>query len=57
MGKELWGHIDGSDPAPTEPKELAKWKVKDALVMSLILGFVDSLFMLNLRAYKSAKTM
>jgi hypothetical protein len=34
MGKELWGQIDGSDPAPTEPKELAKWKVKDARVMS-----------------------
>lgn len=26
-GKELWGQIDGSDPEPTEPKELAKWKV------------------------------
>jgi hypothetical protein len=39
MGKELWGQIDGSDPEPTEPeptepKELAKWKVKDARVMS-----------------------
>ena len=33
-GKELWGHIDGSAPAPTEPKELSKWKVKDARVMS-----------------------
>jgi hypothetical protein len=34
MGKELWGHIDGSGPAPMEPKKLAKWKVKDACVMS-----------------------
>jgi hypothetical protein len=34
MGKELWGHIDGSDPASTETKELAKWMVKDARVMS-----------------------
>jgi hypothetical protein len=31
MGKELWGQIDGSDP---EPKELTKWKVNDACVMS-----------------------
>ncbi|TXG67369.1 hypothetical protein EZV62_008644 [Acer yangbiense] len=56
-GKELWGHIDGSDPAPTEPKELANWKVKDARVMSWILGSVDPLIVLNLRPYKTAKTM
>jgi hypothetical protein len=55
--KELWGQIDGSDPEPTEPKELAKWKVKDARVMSWILGSVDPLIVLNLRAYKTAKTM
>ncbi|TXG57941.1 hypothetical protein EZV62_015770 [Acer yangbiense] len=55
--KELRGHIDGSDLAPTEPKELANWKVKDARVMSWILGFVDPLIVLNLRPYKTAKTM
>jgi hypothetical protein len=33
-GKELWGPIDGSNPSPAEPKELTKWKVKDAHVMS-----------------------
>ncbi|KAF2295780.1 hypothetical protein GH714_033949 [Hevea brasiliensis] len=27
-GKELWGH-DGSDPAPTDSKELLQWNVKD----------------------------
>jgi hypothetical protein len=57
MGKELWGHIDGSDPAPTETKDLAKWMVKDACVMSWILGSVDPLIVLNLRPYKSTKTM
>jgi hypothetical protein len=57
MGKELWVHIDGSDPAPTETKDLAKWNVKDAHVMSWILGSVDPLIVLNLRPYKSAKTM
>jgi hypothetical protein len=55
--KELWGQIDGSDPAPTEPKELAKWKVKNARVMSWILRYVDPLIVLNLRAYKIAQTM
>ena len=24
MGKELWGHIDGSDLAPTDPPKLAQ---------------------------------
>ncbi|KAA8546345.1 hypothetical protein F0562_002916 [Nyssa sinensis] len=57
MGKELWGQIDGSVPAPTEPKELAKWIVNDAHVMSWILGFVDPLIVLHLRAYKTAKAM
>ena len=57
MGKELWGHIDGSDPAPTETKDLAKWMVKDARVMSWILGSVDPLIVLNLWPCKSAKTM
>jgi hypothetical protein len=57
MGKELWGHIDSSDPTPTETKDLAKWMVKDARVMSWILGSVDPLIVLNLRPYKSEKTM
>ncbi|PHU06422.1 1-aminocyclopropane-1-carboxylate oxidase -like protein 3 [Capsicum chinense] len=29
-GKELWGHIDGADPAPTDPTKLGEWKIKDA---------------------------
>jgi len=57
MGKELWGQINGSNPEPTEPKELAKWKVKDARVMSWILGSVDPLIVLNFRAYKTAQAM
>nr|XP_034900647.1 uncharacterized protein LOC118038409 [Populus alba] len=56
-GKELWGHVDGSDPAPTDAKELSLWKVKDARVMSWILGSVDPLIILNLRPYKTARTM
>jgi hypothetical protein len=57
MGKELWGHINGSDPVPTKTKDLAKWTVKDARVMSWILGSVDPLIVLNLRPYKTAKIM
>jgi hypothetical protein len=57
MGKELGGHTDGSDPAPTETKDLAKWMVKDARVMSWILGSLDPFVVLNLRPYKLTKTM
>ncbi|KAH0652963.1 hypothetical protein KY289_030641 [Solanum tuberosum] len=38
-GKELWGHIDGSDSAPTDATKLGEWKIKDARVMTWILGF------------------
>ena len=38
MGKELWGHIDGSDPAPTNVHKLPQWQIKDAWVMTWILG-------------------
>ena len=57
MGKELWGHIDGSDPTPTEPTKLAQWQVKDARVMTWILVSVDQLIVFNLRSYKIAKDM
>jgi hypothetical protein len=56
-GKELWGHMNGSDPAPTDSTKLLQWKVKDARVISWILGSVDPLIVLNLRPYKTAKTM
>ncbi|KAF8409806.1 hypothetical protein HHK36_005885 [Tetracentron sinense] len=56
LGQELWGHIDGSDPARTEIPKLAQWTVKDARVMSWILGSVDPQIFLNLRPYKTAKT-
>jgi hypothetical protein len=36
---------------------LAKWNGKDACVISWILGSVDPLIVLNLRPYKSTKTM
>ncbi|KAL9426737.1 hypothetical protein AB3S75_033513 [Citrus x aurantiifolia] len=40
MGKELWGHIDGSDPTLPDPPKLAQWQVKDARVMTWIMRLV-----------------
>ena len=57
MGKELWGHINGRDSAPTEPTKLAQWQVKDARVMTWILASIDQLIVFNLRPYKIAKDM
>ncbi|ESR54357.1 hypothetical protein CICLE_v10023357mg, partial [Citrus x clementina] len=57
MGKELWGHIDGSDLAPTDPPKLAQWQVKDARVMMWIMGSIDQSLVLNLKPYKTAKDM
>ncbi|XP_049399921.1 uncharacterized protein LOC125864011 [Solanum stenotomum] len=56
-GKELWGHIDGSNPAPTDETKLSEWKIKDARVMTWILGSIDPLVVLNLRSYKTTKAM
>ncbi|KAH0751792.1 hypothetical protein KY285_004940 [Solanum tuberosum] len=56
-GKELWGHIDESDPTPTDPTKLGQWKVKDARVMTWILGSIDPLIFLNLSPYKTTKAM
>ena len=33
-GKEIWGHLDGSSKAPTDPKELSSWEGKDAKIAS-----------------------
>ena len=56
-GKELWGHIDDSDPKPNDEQLLPKWEVKDWQIMTWILGSVDAQFILNLRPYKTAKEM
>ncbi|XP_015170297.1 uncharacterized protein [Solanum tuberosum] len=56
-GKELWGHIDGSDHIPTDATKLGEWKIKDARVMTWILGSIDPLIVLNLMPYKTAKAI
>ncbi|KAF3659432.1 hypothetical protein FXO37_13984 [Capsicum annuum] len=55
--KELWGHIDGADPAPTDPTKLGEWKIKDGRVMTWLLGSINPLIVSNLRPYKTAKAM
>jgi hypothetical protein len=57
-GKELWGHVNESDPSPSDSTRLLRWwKAKDARVISWILGFVDPLIVLNLRLYKTTQAI
>ena len=62
-GKELWGHIDGSVPAPQSAEApqgaeaLPKWEIHDAWVMTWLLSSVESHVVLNLRPYKTAAAM
>ena len=53
-GKELQGHIDGSNPAPRDAEALSKWEIKDAQVMTWILSSVEPHLVFNLRPYKTA---
>lgn len=58
-GKELWGHVDGTDAAPDKAQKdaHAKWEVKDAQVMAWIIGSVDPSIVLNLRPFTTAAKM
>ena len=59
-GKELWGHIDRTYPTPNNEKKkekYVKWEVKDAQIMSWILGSVEPSILLNLRPYKTSREM
>ncbi|KAA8525327.1 hypothetical protein F0562_007182 [Nyssa sinensis] len=56
-GKDLWGHIDGSVPAPQGVEALSKWEIHDARVMTWILSSVEPHLVLNLRPYKTAVSM
>ncbi|XP_068666357.1 uncharacterized protein [Aristolochia californica] len=57
MGKDLWGHIDGSYPAPRDAKALSKWTTMDARVMTWILASIEPHLVLNLRPYKTTTDM
>ena len=57
-GKELWGHIFGTDPKPTkDEKKIVSWNTKDAKIKTWILGFMEPHLFLNLKPYKTAKVM
>ena len=57
-GKELWGHISGTDPKPTEDeKKILSWHTKDAKVKTWILGSIEPQFFMNLKPYKMSKDM
>ena len=57
-GKELWGHIDGTDPKPVEDVNVvSKWETNDTKIMTWLQGSVDPQYILNLRPYKTAKGM
>ena len=46
------------DPLPNQVMpQLAQWVVKEAQIMSWLLGSVEPHFILNLRPYKTAKEM
>ena len=39
--KELWGHVSGTDPKPTEDEmKIATWNTKDAKLKTWLLGSV-----------------
>ncbi|CAL8994073.1 unnamed protein product [Prunus brigantina] len=59
-GKEAWGHVDGSNPAPDKNKDKdqhAKWEVKDTQVMAWILGSIEPNIILNLRSSHTTSQM
>ncbi|KAF5479245.1 hypothetical protein F2P56_000081 [Juglans regia] len=63
-GKDLWGHIDGTDVAQTSNPEKFKdvvsspsWDVLDARIMSWLLSSVEPHIVTNLRAHCSAQSM
>nr|GMD63434.1 Retrovirus-related Pol polyprotein from transposon TNT 1-94 [Ipomoea batatas] len=58
LGKELWSHISDSAPDKEKEKEkYAKWEVKDAQIMSWILGSVEPSILLSLKPYKTSRGM
>nr|CAN63383.1 hypothetical protein VITISV_017566 [Vitis vinifera] len=42
-GKELWGHIDGSNPTPRDVEALSKWEIKDTrfTIKTTLLGIFN----------------
>ncbi|KAA8535364.1 hypothetical protein F0562_030367 [Nyssa sinensis] len=47
-GKKLWGHLDESSKAPTDPKELSSWEGRDATITFWLLSFIEPHMVNNL---------
>ncbi|RDX82533.1 hypothetical protein CR513_36658, partial [Mucuna pruriens] len=59
IGGPMTSHVDGNTVALNKDQDNvahAKWKSKDAQVMTWILGFVDPTIVLNLRPYQITTT-
>ncbi|RVX07703.1 hypothetical protein CK203_021820 [Vitis vinifera] len=63
-GKDLWGHIDGTDvekPSTFDKSQdvgsSPSWVVLDARIMSWLLGSVESHIFTHLRPHRSAQSM
>ncbi|KAJ0101621.1 hypothetical protein Patl1_06801 [Pistacia atlantica] len=56
-GKELWGHLDESSKAPTDPKGLSLWESKDARIASWLLSSVEPHMVNNLHGFTTVKVM
>ncbi|XP_057982236.1 uncharacterized protein LOC131167448 [Malania oleifera] len=56
-GDELSNHIDSSTQVPTDEKEFAQRDVKDAKVISWLLGTIESHLVTNLRCFTTAQAM
>jgi hypothetical protein len=55
--KELSHHLDSFVLVPTDEKELAQWEVKDAKVISCLLGTFKPHLVTNLRCFTMAQAM
>jgi len=54
---ELWGHLDGSLMALTDPNELGLWEGRDAKIASWLPSFVEPHMVNNLCGFTTIKTI
>lgn len=55
--KELSNHIDSSVRVPTDEKEFAQWEVKDAKVISWLLGTIEPHLVTTLQCFTTVQAM
>lgn len=56
-GKGLWSHLDGISMAPLQTTDLDAWEIKDAQIITWILGTIDPTMINNLRSFSTAQEM